>query len=62
MSPVMVPPSRGRREDIPALAAHFVDTFSRLMGKHIGHIPDETLNALNSYSWPGNIRKVQRPD
>jgi transcriptional regulator with GAF, ATPase, and Fis domain len=57
--PVLVPPLRARREDIPALVAHFVDTFSRRMGKQIEHIPEETLNALNSYSWPGNIRELQ---
>jgi formate hydrogenlyase transcriptional activator len=50
---------RQRREDIPALVTHFVEKFSRRMGKEIEHIPAETLAALGSYEWPGNIRELQ---
>ena len=57
--PVQLPPLRHRREDIPALVTHFVDRFSRRMGKEIEHIPAETLTALSSYQWPGNIRELQ---
>jgi formate hydrogenlyase transcriptional activator len=57
--PVLVQPLRTRNEDIPALVAHFVATFSRRMGKPIEHIPEETLHAFMSYSWPGNIRELQ---
>ena len=57
--PVLLPPLRERREDIPALVTHFVEMFCRRMGKHIEHIPQETMFALSSYSWPGNIRELQ---
>jgi formate hydrogenlyase transcriptional activator len=57
--PVTLPPLRERSEDIPALVAHFVDVYSRRMGKQIDEIPAETLSALSSYPWPGNIRELQ---
>jgi formate hydrogenlyase transcriptional activator len=57
--PILLPPLRARREDIPALVAHFVEMFGRRMGKQIEHIPAETISAFNSYSWPGNIRELQ---
>ena len=57
--PVMLPPLRDRCEDIPELIAHFVDIYSRRMGKRIEEIPRETLSALSSYQWPGNIRELQ---
>src|SRR5215471_13183769 len=57
--PVVVPPLRDRREDIPPLVAHFVELFARRMGKHIEHIPPQTLSALLSQAWPGNVRELQ---
>ncbi len=57
--PVMLPPLRARREDISALAKHFVELYSRRMGKQIEYIPSETMSALRSYQWPGNIRELQ---
>ena len=57
--PVTLPPLRERREDIPALVEHFVEMFTRRMGKQIENIPAETLAALSSYPWPGNIRELQ---
>jgi transcriptional regulator with GAF, ATPase, and Fis domain len=57
--PVELPPLRERCEDIPALVAHFVDVYSRRMGKQIDEIPTQTLSALSSYQWPGNIRELQ---
>ena len=57
--PVQLPALRQRREDIPALVSHFVEKFSRRMGKEIEHVPEETLAALSSYEWPGNIRELQ---
>ena len=57
--PVPLPPLRARREDIPALVEHFVDVYARRMGKQIEHIPPETISALVSYQWPGNIRELQ---
>jgi formate hydrogenlyase transcriptional activator len=57
--PLMLPPLRARRSDIPALIAHFVDIFARKMGREIEHIPLETVSALREYHWPGNIRELQ---
>jgi len=57
--PVPLPPLRARREDIPALVEHFVEVYTRRMCKQIEHIPPETMSALVSYQWPGNIRELQ---
>jgi formate hydrogenlyase transcriptional activator len=57
--PVMLPPLRSRSEDIPALVTHFAGIFGRRMGRQIEHIPADTMSALNSYQWPGNIRELQ---
>jgi formate hydrogenlyase transcriptional activator len=57
--PILLPPLRLRREDIPALVTHFVEIFCRRMGKQIEQIPPETMSALGSYPWPGNIRELQ---
>jgi formate hydrogenlyase transcriptional activator len=57
--PVKLPPLRERREDIPALVTHFVETLGRRLGRQIEHIPPETMSALSSYHWPGNIRELQ---
>jgi formate hydrogenlyase transcriptional activator len=57
--PILLPPLRARREDIPALVEHFVGIYGRRMGKQIEHIPAEAMSALSSYPWPGNIRELQ---
>ena len=57
--PITLPPLRERREDIPALVEHFVELYARRMNKQIEHISPETLSALVSYQWPGNIRELQ---
>ena len=57
--PVVLPPLRERREDIPQLATHFVEIFARRMNKRIDHIPEGVLDAFVSYSWPGNVRELQ---
>ena len=57
--PVTLPPLRARCEDIPALVTHFVEMFCRRMDKQIEDIPEETMAALCSYQWPGNIRELQ---
>ena len=57
--PVALPPLRDRQEDIPVLVGHFIDVFSSRIGKKIEYIPEETMAAFTSYSWPGNIRELQ---
>jgi formate hydrogenlyase transcriptional activator len=57
--PLLLPALRERREDIPALVSHFVQMFSRRMGKHVDSIPAETMAAFQGYLWPGNIRELQ---
>ena len=57
--PVVIPPLRERREDICQLVQHFVEVFSRRMGKQIEQIPETTMNAFTAYSWPGNVRELQ---
>jgi formate hydrogenlyase transcriptional activator len=57
--PVVLPPLRERKEDIALLVSHFVEMFSRHMGKPISSIPKEMLDAFASYPWPGNVRELQ---
>jgi formate hydrogenlyase transcriptional activator len=57
--PLMLPPLRERREDIPLLAEHFVQRFSEDQGKVIDTIPDDVMAALERHDWPGNIRELQ---
>ena len=57
--PVFAPPLRERTGDIPILVRHFVTTHSRRMGKTIESIPDETMEALVRWRWPGNIRELE---
>jgi transcriptional regulator with GAF, ATPase, and Fis domain len=57
--PIMLPPLRERRQDIRPLLEHYVEVFSSRMGKRIDTIPDEFVNAFESYSWPGNVRELQ---
>jgi formate hydrogenlyase transcriptional activator len=57
--PIALPPLRARRDDIPALVEHFVELYSRRMDKPIDHIAPDTMSALTSYPWPGNIRELQ---
>jgi DNA-binding NtrC family response regulator len=57
--PVVVPPLRDRREDIPPLALHFVERVCRDMGKRPMPITPEAMADLVEYQWPGNIRELQ---
>jgi len=57
--PITLPPLRERVEDIAPLLEHYVEVFSRRLGKPIESIPDEFVSAFRSYSWPGNIRELQ---
>jgi formate hydrogenlyase transcriptional activator len=57
--PIVSPPLRERREDIPMLARHFTQRFAMRMGRPIETIPAPVMDALVRYSWPGNIREMQ---
>jgi transcriptional regulator with GAF, ATPase, and Fis domain len=57
--PIETPSLRERREDIPMLIEYFIHRYSRMVGKKIGTIEKRTLDLLQSYAWPGNIRELQ---
>jgi formate hydrogenlyase transcriptional activator len=57
--PIEIPPLRERRDDIPLLVKYFIDRYARKAGKNIRHVSQETLELLQSYAWPGNIRELQ---
>ena len=57
--PVRVPPLRERAEDIPLLVRYFVELFTSRMKKDIALIPEESIEKLIRYPWPGNIRELQ---
>jgi PAS domain S-box-containing protein len=57
--PIEIPPLRERREDIALLVEYFIDRYARKAGKNIRHVSRETLELLQSYAWPGNIRELQ---
>jgi formate hydrogenlyase transcriptional activator len=57
--PVRVPALRERPDDIPLLVRHFVQQFSRRLGKVIDTISSDAMSALVKYPWPGNIRELQ---
>ncbi len=57
--PVEVPPLRERREDIPALATHFVRVLARQFGRRVHRIPEATMRQLTAYDWPGNVRELE---
>jgi len=54
--PIEVPPLRDRREDIPLLAAHFVERFA---GERVPDIETEALELLMAWDWPGNVRELE---
>jgi formate hydrogenlyase transcriptional activator len=56
--PIVVPPLRDRRDDIPALVRHLVDRSARRLKKTVREIPAESLQALCRYHWPGNVREL----
>jgi PAS domain S-box-containing protein len=57
--PIEIPPLRERREDIRLLVEYFIDRFARKAGKNIQSVSKKTLELLQSYDWPGNIRELQ---
>jgi formate hydrogenlyase transcriptional activator len=57
--PIEIPSLRERRADIPLLVEYFIDRYSRKAGKKIKRVNKKTLELLESYPWPGNIRELQ---
>jgi formate hydrogenlyase transcriptional activator len=57
--PIFLPPLRKRPEDIPLLVEHFVHKFAGKAGKTMDMISPDTMEALRSYPWPGNIRELE---
>jgi formate hydrogenlyase transcriptional activator len=56
--PIHLPALAERRDDIALLANHFIDKFSRRMGKRVDRISAEALEMLAGYDWPGNVREM----
>jgi formate hydrogenlyase transcriptional activator len=54
-----VPPLRERKSDIPLLVQYLVERYARRAGKRISQIQKNTLDLLQAYDWPGNIRELQ---
>jgi PAS domain S-box-containing protein len=57
--PIEIPPLRERTEDIPLLVEYFIDRYARKAGKSFQTVNKRSLNLLQSYPWPGNIRELQ---
>jgi formate hydrogenlyase transcriptional activator len=57
--PILLPPLRDRRDDIPRLVHYFVQKFARRMKKPIDTIPSESMTALCLWNWPGNVRELE---
>jgi len=56
---IHLPPLRDRREDIPALAAHFLNVYNEENDRYVVHIQPQAMEALQDYHWPGNVRELQ---
>lgn len=57
--PIMVPPLRDRKEDIPALVDHFITRFAAEEGRKVRGIVPRALQMLQAYAWPGNVRQLE---
>jgi len=57
--PIEIPALRERKQDIPLLVEYFIDRYARKAGKHFRSVEKRTLQVLQSYPWPGNIRELQ---
>src|ERR1700723_3540806 len=57
--PITLPPLREREDDVQLLVEYFVRKFAERQGKLIDHVPDEVMEVLKHYRWPGNIREMQ---
>ena len=57
--PIVLPPLRERKEDIPLLAHHFLGKYNRSRGKNVTVISDSAMTVLTDYDWPGNVRELE---
>jgi len=57
--PIVVPPLRQRRGDIPELVAYFIEKVNREMGTNITGVSPEAQAVLNAHDWPGNVRELE---
>ena len=57
--PIVIPPLRERREDIPLLVRYFAQKYARRMKKPIDTVPVKAMAALTEYYWPGNVRELE---
>ncbi len=57
--PIVIPPLRERRDDIPLLVRYFVQKYARRMKKKVDSIPTASMKTLSEYSWPGNVRELE---
>jgi len=57
--PIVVPPLRERREDVPLLVNHFVKKYAKSAGRNIRQVSQESLEQLSGYEWPGNVRQLE---
>jgi len=57
--PIEIPPLRKRRDDIPALAFHFLSLFSKDMGRQVKEFSAGAMNLLMNHDWPGNVRELE---
>ena len=57
--PIVLPPLRDRREDIPFIAEHFLAKYAEQMGKEVTAISRGAMELLGQYDWPGNIRELE---
>jgi transcriptional regulator with GAF, ATPase, and Fis domain len=57
--PVTLPPLRMRKEDIPLLAKHFIEKYSKKLGRTFDTVPKSALKILQGYDWPGNVRELE---
>jgi len=57
--PIVVPPLRDRKEDIPLLARHFLQVYLLKIGKRFQSFPEKEMEKLMRYDWPGNVRELE---
>jgi formate hydrogenlyase transcriptional activator len=57
--PLVVPPLRERSDDIPLLVEYFVARFAERLGRRVSRVDRQTMELLQAYHWPGNIRELQ---